>query len=65
MNIQELNRILIPIIPVKPLTEEYAKLSVSELKDKLEKEAIALYEEKEKIFPTLDEMREIERVVIL
>ena len=65
MNIQELNRILIPIIPVKPLTEEDAKLSVSELKDKLEKEAIALYEEKEKIFPTLDEMREFERVVIL
>ena len=65
MNIQELNRILIPIIPVKPLTEEDAKLSVSDLKDKLEKEAIALYEEKEKIFPTLDEMREFERVVIL
>ena len=65
MNIQELNRILIPIIPIKPLTEEDAKLSVSELKDKLEKEAIALYEEKEKIFPTLDEMREFERVVIL
>ncbi len=65
MNIKELNRILIPIIPVKPLTEDDAKLSVSELKDKLEKEAIALYEEKEKIFPTLDEMREFERVVIL
>ena len=65
MNIQELNRILIPIIPIKPLTEEDAKLSVSELKDKLEKEAIVLYEEKEKIFPTLDEMREFERVVIL
>ena len=65
MNIQELNRILIPIIPVKPLTEEDVKLSVSDLKDKLEKEAIALYEEKEKIFPTLDEMREFERVVIL
>ena len=65
MNIQELNRILLPIIPVKPLTEEDAKLSVSDLKDKLEKEAIALYEEKEKIFPTLDEMREFERVVIL
>ena len=65
MNIKELNRILIPVIPVKPLTEEDAKLSVSELKDKLEKEAIALYEEKEKIFPTLDEMREFERVVIL
>ena len=65
MNIKELNRILIPVIPVKPLSEEDAKLSASELKDKLEKEAIALYEEKEKIFPTLDEMREFERVVIL
>ena len=65
MNIQELNRILIPIIPIKPLTEEDAKLSVSELKDKLEKEAMVLYAEKEKIFPTLDEMREFERVVIL
>ena len=65
MNIQELNRILIPIIPITPLTEEDGKLSVSELKEKLVKEAIALYEEKEKIFPTLDEMREFERVVIL
>ena len=65
MNITELNRILLPIIPVNPLTEEDAKLSVSELKEKLEKEAVALYEEKEKIFPTLDEMREFERVVIL
>ena len=65
MNIQELNRILIPIIPITPLTEEDGKLSVSELKEKLAKEAIALYEEKEKIFPTLDEMREFERVVIL
>ena len=65
MNIQELNRILIPIIPITPLTEEDGKLSVSELKEKLAKEAITLYEEKEKIFPTLDEMREFERVVIL
>ena len=65
MNITELNRILLPVIPVKPLTEEDAKMSVSELKEKLEKEAVALYEEKEKIFPTLDEMREFERVVIL
>ena len=65
MNINELNRILLPIIPVQPLTEEDAKMSVSDLKAKLEKEAVALYEEKEKIFPTLDEMREFERVVIL
>ena len=65
MNITELNRILLPIIPVRPLTEEDAKMSVSDLKAKLEKEAVALYEEKEKIFPTLDEMREFERVVIL
>ena len=65
MNITELNRILLPIIPVQPLTEEDAKMSVSDLKAKLEKEAVALYEEKEKIFPTLDEMREFERVVIL
>ena len=65
MNIKELNRILMPVIPVKPLSEEDAKLSASELKDRLEKEAIALYEEKEKTFPTLDEMREFERVVIL
>ncbi len=65
MNINELNRILLPIIPVQPLTEEDAKMSVSDLKAKLEKEAVALYEEKEKIFPTVDEMREFERVVIL
>ena len=65
INIKELNRILLPIIPLAPMTEEDAKAGVAALKEKLEKDAVALYEEKEKIFPTIEEMREFERVVIL
>ena len=65
INIKELNRILLPIIPLAPMTEEDAKAGVAALKEKLEKDAVALYEEKEKIVPTIEEMREFERVVIL
>ena len=64
-NLEELNSILLPIMPIQPLTEEDAGLNGHQLKEKLEEQAVKLYEEKEKIFPTIDQMREFERVVIL
>ena len=57
---------LIPIIPVKPLTEADVKgLSRKDLEKKLDEEALDLYEAKEKEFPDPDKMRELERVVLL
>ena len=64
-NLEELNSILLPIMPIQPLTEEDTGLNGHQLKEKLEEQAVKLYEEKEKIFPTIDQMREFERVVIL
>ncbi|MGN0356075.1 MAG: preprotein translocase subunit SecA [Muricoprocola sp.] len=64
-NLKELNSILLPVIPIQPVTEEDAGLSRQKLKEKLEEQAVKLYEDKEKIFPTIEQMREFERVVIL
>ena len=62
----ELNSLLLPVIPLQPVTRE--NLSVSkknELKHMLKEEAIKLYEAKEAEFPEAEQIREIERVVLL
>ena len=62
----ELNRILLPIIPLKPITEEDVKgLKPDELKQKLKEEAVKLYEDKEALFPQEEQIRELERVILL
>ena len=63
-NLKELNEILIPMIPVKPVTGEGCG-SKQELIQNLKEEALRLYETKEAEFPEPEHMREIERVVIL
>ena len=65
IDVKQLNAIMLPNIPMEPVGEDAASMNPDKLKDKLEEAAVALYEEKEKIFPTIDEMREFERVVIL
>ena len=40
-------------------------MNKKELKENLTEQALALYAEKEKMFPTPEEMRELERVIIL
>ncbi len=65
-NLDELNEILVPIIPIRPLThEDTDKLSVSEIKHSIKEEAGKLYEAKEAQFPEMEKFREIERVVLL
>ncbi|MCD7738747.1 MAG: preprotein translocase subunit SecA [Lachnospiraceae bacterium] len=62
----ELNSILLPTIPLQPVTEErVAGLQKGSLKQQLKEEAVKLYEAKEAEFPEAETMREIERVILL
>ena len=62
----ELNTILQPIIPVKTITKEDVKgVRKNQLKQNLKEEAIKLYEVKEAEFPEPEQIRELERVVLL
>ena len=63
-NLKELNEILIPMIPVKPVTGEGCG-SKQELIQNLKEEALRLYETKEAEFPEPEQIREIERVILL
>ncbi len=65
-DLTELNRVLIPTIPVKPVTHaDVENLNKEELQQKLKEEAAALYAEKEGEFPEEEMIREIERVILL
>ena len=65
-DLTELNRLLLPVIPLKPVTEEYVQgLRKDELKQKLKEDAVRLYEEKEAEFPQEEQIRELERVILL
>ncbi len=67
-DLKELNTLLLPVIPIAPvvLTDEQKKsMKKNELKHTLKEAAIKLYEEKEAQFPQAEQMREIERVVLL
>ena len=62
----ELNTVLLPIIPVKTITAESVKgLRKNQLKQNIKEEAIKLYELKEAEFPEPEQIRELERVVLL
>ena len=62
----ELNTVLLPIIPLKTITSESVKgLKKNQLKQNLKEEAIKLYELKEAEFPEAEQIRELERVVLL
>ena len=62
----ELNTILQPIIPVKTITKEDVKgVRKNQLKQNLKEEAIKLYEVKEAEFSEPEQIRELERVVLL
>jgi len=62
----ELNTVLLPIIPLKTITSESVKgIKKNQLKQNLKEEAIKLYEVKEAEFPEAEQIRELERVVLL
>ena len=66
-NLTELNSLLLSIIPLPPITlnEEQKKMKKNELKHMLKESATKLYEAKEAEFPQAEQIRELERVVLL
>ncbi|MCM1326278.1 MAG: preprotein translocase subunit SecA [Lachnoclostridium sp.] len=62
----ELNTLLIPTVPLQPLNaERVQKPKKNSLKQQLKEEAVKLYESKEAEFPNPEQIRELERVVLL
>lgn len=65
-DLNEFNSVLLPTIPLKPLTLEKIKgVKKNQLKQELKEEAVKLYEEKEAEFPEAEQLRELERVILL
>ena len=66
-DLNELNQLLLPIIPLEPVTEEMVSevKNNKELKHLLKEKAVKLYEAKETEFPEPEQFRELERVVLL
>ena len=65
-NLAELNSLLLPIIPLEPITKErISKPKKDSLKQQLKEEAVRFYETKEAEFPEPEMIREAERVVLL
>ena len=62
----ELNTLLLPTIPLQPVSaERVLKPKKNSLKQQLKEEAVKLYESKEAEFPEPESIREIERVILL
>ena len=65
-DLNELNTLLLPIVPLNPVVlPEDKKIRKDELIHSLKEEAIKLYESKEAEFPEAEQIREIERVILL
>ncbi len=66
-DLQELNSVLLQTIPLKPITAEAIQdiSNKSELKQMIKEQAVKLYELKETEFPEQEQIRELERVILL
>ena len=65
-DLAELNNILLPLVPLEPVTlERLEKMKKNGIIQQLKEEAAKLYEEKEALFPQEEQIREVERVVLL
>lgn len=67
-DLPELNNLLLPIIPLKTIKideEEIKSIKKNVLMQRLKEEAVKLYEEKEAEFPEIEQLREVERVILL
>ncbi len=65
-NFNELNSLLLPIIPLAPVTKERVNVAKKDgLKQQLKEEAVKFYEAKEAEFPEPEMIREAERVILL
>ena len=62
----ELNTLLLPVVPIRPvILDRVDKKTKNGLKHQLKEEAVKLYESKEAEFPEPENIREIERVILL
>ncbi|MGN0505251.1 MAG: preprotein translocase subunit SecA [Lachnospiraceae bacterium] len=64
----ELNNLLLPIVPMQPITlsaEDIKHQTKKELMQSLKEEAVRIYEAKEAEFPEKEQLREVERVILL
>ena len=67
-DIQALNELLIPVIPMEEVElskEQLATMKKDALIQELKEKAVKLYETKEAEFPEIEQIREIERVILL
>ena len=65
-DLTELNEILLPIIPLEKITHEaIAGMNKKKLRQYLNEQAVKLYEMKEAEFPEIEQLRELERVILL
>ena len=66
-DVNEMNQLLIPLIPLEQVTPEKALTykNSKELKHSLKEQAVKLYEAKEAEFPEPEAVRELERVILL
>ncbi len=65
-DLDQFNSVLLQIIPIEPLTKEVIKgKRKNEIKHFVREEAVKLYEEKEAEFPEPEQLRELERVILL
>ena len=65
-DVEELNQLLVPTVPIEPLgTEDVEGLKKDELIQRIKEQAVKLYEKKEAEFPEAEQVRELERVILL
>ncbi len=67
-DISELNNILLPVIPMEKISlsdEQLKHITKAELTQQLKEKAVKVYEAKEAEFPDKDQIREVERVILL
>ncbi len=67
-NMTELNEILLPVIPIEPVVlteEEKNSMTVGKLKQQIKEAAVAKYEAKEAEFADAEQIREVERIILL
>ena len=61
----EINELLLPTIPLEPVVYDESIKNKNELIHDLKEKAVKLYEDKEALFPEAEQIREIERVILL
>ncbi|MCI8725818.1 MAG: preprotein translocase subunit SecA [Hungatella sp.] len=67
-DLNELNSLLLPIVPLEPVVlsdQQRQTMKKKELSHMLKEKAVKLYEAKEAEFPEAEQIREIERVILL